>query len=329
MANGPFEDPVLYVDLLFEKRALLFDAGNLRRLPAKKLMRVSDLFVSHAHMDHFSDFDWLLRLRVGRQRPLNVYGPDGFIERTVNKLAAYSWDLVRNYEDDFLITVTEVGHHGQARRTVLRCRDGFRRSGDEVVDTPGGTLADEPGFKVRCAVFDHSIPVLGFCIEEKQHVNVWKNRLDELGLPVGPWLRDLKRAVLESRPDDTPIPVAGLRSGSGGRAPLALGFLKERVLRIVPGQKVGYLVDVAYSEANRSKAIELMRECDQLFIESAFAHDDAAIAAKRNHLTAHQAGTIAGMAGVKRVIPIHFSPRYTESEARLREEVLSAFAGHP
>ena len=38
-------------------------------------------------------------------------------------------------------------------------------------------------------------PSLGFALEEPVHVNIWKTKLDEIGLDVGPWLRDLKRAI--------------------------------------------------------------------------------------------------------------------------------------
>ncbi|MCK7581422.1 MAG: hypothetical protein MZV65_41185 [Chromatiales bacterium] len=60
---------------------------------------------------------------------------------------------------------------------------------------------------VRAALLDHDIPCLGFALEEKLHLNVWKNRLQELGLPTGPWLQELKRLVRRGAPDDTPVRV--------------------------------------------------------------------------------------------------------------------------
>ena len=51
LVNDPFDDPGLYVDLVFERRAPLFDLGDLRRLVPRKLLSVSDVFVTHRNMD--------------------------------------------------------------------------------------------------------------------------------------------------------------------------------------------------------------------------------------------------------------------------------------
>ncbi len=324
LLNGVFEDPVLFIDFVFEKRALLFDAGNLRGLATRKLLRVSDVMISHAHMDHFSDFDWLLRLMLGRDKTLRVFGPSGVIQRVNHKLNAYSWNLVHNYSDDLVIEVTEVLAFDSARRARFTCRSGFHKHGETTFELDCGVIVEEPEFRVRAAVFEHDIACLGYCLEEKQHVNIWKNRLEALQLPVGPWLRDLKQAVFESRSDETLIRVW---SPGGTGAPerfLPLGMLKKQILRTVPGQKIGYLVDVAYTEANRRKAVMLFDGCDLLFIECAFMQVHADIAARRNHLTAHQAGTIAKAARAQQVIPIHFSPRYLDCQQAVCAEVEAA-----
>ena len=68
-------------------------------------------------------------------------------------------------------------------------------------------ICQERGFRVSTAVLDHGTPCLAFAIEETAHVNVWKKKLSELGLPVGPWLHDLKRAAIEDKPNDHTIRI--------------------------------------------------------------------------------------------------------------------------
>ena len=101
------------------------------------------------------------------------------------------------------------------------------------------------------------------------------------------------------------------------------------VLTVTPGQKIGYVTDVADTADNRKAIVELVKSADLLFIESAFARADVALATERAHLTTEAAGQIARQAGVRRVEPFHFSPRYAGEDARMQNEVMTAFAGQP
>lgn len=327
LVNEPFGDPGVYVDFLFEKRALLFDLGDIRALAPRKLLRVSDAFVTHTHMDHFMGFDWLVRLLLGRDHRLRLYGPAGFLDQVEHRLRAYSWNLVRNYDTDFTIEATEADPDWRARRAVFRCRAAFRREAEQAFVVRDGVLRDEQEFLVRGVFLDHMIPCLAFALEEKSHLNVWRNRLDELGLPTGPWLRELKRAVRAGAPDDTPVRVAWRAHGEARERVLPLGELKAQALRIVPGQKIAYVTDAVYHEDNAGRIVGLVRNADILFIESPFLDADAARAAARYHLTARQAGELARRAGVRAVAPFHFSPAYHDREGELRRELASAFRG--
>lgn len=326
LVNGPFDDPVLYLDFLFERRGLLFDCGNLRGLSTRKLLRVSDLFVSHMHMDHFNDFDWMLRLMLGRAKRLRLFGPLGFIDRLACKLGAYTWNLVGNYEEDLIIEATELHDGDRGEQARFSCRDAFRIRERRACELPAGILVEEPAYRVRAAVLDHGIPVLAFVVEEIQHVNVWKNRLEAMGLPVGPWLRGLKEMVLDGQPDDATVRVWWKEGSELRQRYVPLGELKREVLRIVPGQRLGYVVDVAGHEDNARRLIALLRGIDLLFIETPFLDEDREHAGDRHHLTARRAGEIARAAGVKRLEPFHFSPRYSEREADLRVEAERAFS---
>ena len=131
------------------------------------------------------------------------------------------------------------------------------------------------------AVLDHGMPCLAFAIEEAAHANIWKNKLLELGLSVGPGLYYLKRAIIENRPDDHLIRIASLGGSCDERK---LGTLRSAVA-VTPGQKIAYVTDVADTAANRAAMIKLIQGAHLLYIEATFAQGDAALAAERKHLT--------------------------------------------
>jgi ribonuclease Z len=326
LINPTFGDPGVYIDLKFENRALLFDLGDLTALPTRKLLRISDVFVSHTHMDHFAGFDHLLRVCLGRDTGVNMYGPPHFIDQVEHKLHAYTWNLVDNYKSDFVIVAHEFDAEGRVRRARFRSHRHFERDVLPQTAAIDGVLLHEPQFRVRARAFDHhGLPSLAFSFEEHTHINVWKNRLDELGLPTGPWLTELKRNVREGASDDTPIRVHW-RTRDGARDEVfALGELKDKVLEFVAGQRVCYVTDVAGHERNKNALIEFLRDADLVFIEAVFLQADAEHAANKAHLMATQAGAIARAAGVKSAVPFHFSTRYYGREQDVRREFEQSF----
>ena len=82
---------------------------------------------------------------------------------------------------------------------------------------------------------------------------------------------------------------------------------------------------VPFTPANVNQIVALGSGADQLFIEAAFANDDADVALERQHLTAAQAVMLARTAGAKRLTTFHHSPRYLETPDRLRQEAEAAF----
>ena len=326
LINGRTGDPALYIQTLFEQRAILFDLGDITSLSPRKIRRLEHVFVSHAHIDHFFGFDRLLRVLVGRDKRINLYGPAGFIERVHHKLQAYLWNLVDREPGDLTFMVTEIGSSLATQTVRFRLKTAFAAEaiGTDRIDQ--GILVQDPTFRVSTAVLEHRTPCLGFAIEEPAHFNIWKTRLAGLALPVGPWLRDLKRAVIENRPDDFPVRIRPSITGSNEHD-LPLGKLRD-VLTVTPGQKIGYVTDVADTVDNRKAIVELVKNADLLFIEAAFARADVALATERAHLTTEAAGQIARRAGVRRVEPFHFSPRYAGEDERMENEVVAAFAEH-
>ena len=138
-------------------------------------------------------------------------------------------------------------------------------------------------------------------------------------------LRELKRAVVRGDPDDAPFRVWWRVGSDRAEREVPIGELKVRILRIVPGQKIAYVVDASYTEENAHRIVDLVRGSDILFIEVAFLDIHAPIAAKKKHLTAGAAGGLGRRAGVKKLVPFHFSPRYTGHEEELAREAADAF----
>jgi ribonuclease Z len=321
LVNGRYGDPAVYVETLFEKRGLLFDLGEIASLPSRKIQRIDRVFVSHAHIDHFVGFDHLLRLLVGREKSVHIYGPSGLADHVHHKLHGYRWDLVEGYRDDLAFIVSELRTLQSILTTRFRLKAAFAAEPPVSSTTFDGVLCDTSTFRVSAAILEHHKHCLGFALQEAAHVNVWKNRLSERGLLVGPWLRSLKKAVLEARPDDYLIRIDA--ATTGGRL-IRLGNLRD-LLTVTTGQKIAYVTDVADTPANRAMIIALARNADILFIEGAFAERDTELARQRAHLTTIAAGQVARQANVRRVEPFHFSPRYAGEEQQLLEEVMTAF----
>ena len=317
LVNDPFSDPGLFVDFRFGRRALLFDLGELSPLSTRELLRVSHVFVSHTHMDHFSGFDRLLRLCLHRPGPLHLTGPIGFADRVAAKLNAYTWNLLDEDSVDFVMVVDESDGRATGR-WQFAARTAFGREEVEPPALAPGMVLDEAEFCIEAAVLDHGTPSLAFALQERLRVNVWKQGLDRLALPVGPWLNEAKRAVRRGEPDDHGIAVDAERT-------IPLGELKRHALRLAAGQRIAYVVDAAAHAENIARAAQLARGADQLFIEAAFANEDAALAAQRLHLTAGAAAEIARRAGARQVIPLHFSARYLDRPDLIPEQVMRAW----
>jgi len=140
LVNGRFGDPAVFIETLFERRAVLFDLGDIAALPSRRVLRIDQVFVSHAHLDHFFGFDRLLRLLVGRARTVFLYGPAGFLDQVHHKLQGYRWNLVDRYADDLVFVVAELVSPRLLRNAVFRMKAGFAREEREDAQIGGDVI---------------------------------------------------------------------------------------------------------------------------------------------------------------------------------------------
>lgn len=320
LVNGPFGDPALFVGFRYERRALLFDLGRIESLSTRELLKLTDVFVSHTHMDHFIGFDHLLRCSLNRESEIRLFGPKGIIDNVKGKLAGYTWNLIQNYP--LSIAVHEIDREEQ--KTVrFHAASGFQPEGESP--TPfNGVLLDEPFLTVSATILDHRIPCLAFCLKEKNRLNIKPDRLEVMGVKSGPWLDDLKRMIREKAPGTARLEIPD--EDGRGKKDLTIDEWRGALVLEAEGQKISYVVDCLYSPNNVERILSLARNADLFYCEATFSEEDRTRAADRYHLTAHQAGTLARLAQARNFIPFHFSPRYESEPDRLWEEAMEEFA---
>jgi ribonuclease BN (tRNA processing enzyme) len=309
MVNGVFGDPLLQLQLLHQRRTLLFDLGDPGRISARVAHQVSDVFLSHTHADHIGGFIWFLRARVGPLPACRIFGPGGTARRIAGMVDGILWDRVEERGPSF-----EVREWCGDR---LRCFTVVAGEGSprENAETPveGGVVWREPGFTIRAAELDHGTAVLAYAFEARARLNICRDRLDALGLATGPWLQELKRAYLAGDDDH----LVKLPNGSAA----TVAELSQRVMLHSPGQKLVYATDFADTDDNRRRLIELARDAHSLFCESTFMRKHVDKARITRHLTTQACAEIANLAGVRHLLPFHFSRRYVRDVGALYQEL--------
>src|SRR5215467_11863107 len=328
LVNDVFGDPGVYVEVRWSKRALLFDLGHNDGLGPTRLLRANDIFISHTHVDHFIGFDAVLRVALGRGKTVRLFGPPGLINNVQGKLQGYTWNLVDGYP--LTLDVNEF-HAQEVRRALFRATDGFRHSEQSartLVQEPTTgrfTVLSDPQFTVKAVSLNHRVPSFAYSLEEQFHINVNKQKLHEAGLPVGGWLKDVKRYVWEEKPDDFRFTATLFDEHRREEREFVLGDIKTQFLTLTRGQKLAYVVDARYDDENEAKIIALAKRADLFYCESPYLDVDAEKARDRYHLTARQAGIMARKAEVRDLVVFHFSPRYTGQGEAIEREALEAF----
>ncbi|MBA1146336.1 hypothetical protein H0Z60_04620 [Ectothiorhodospiraceae bacterium WFHF3C12] len=315
LVNGIFGDPLMHLRLRHRRRSLLFDLGECNCLPTRVLHQVSDVFISHAHADHIGGFIAFLRARIGFGGPCRIYGPPGMAWNIEGLVRGIHWDRIGEAAPEFPVTEVYASH-------LKRFRVRAGRPGPEPLDTMpagDGTVLGEDDFRVRAVTLDHGTPVLAFAFEPRGQANVRKECLAAMALRPGPWLTQLKRAWMAGRHDESiTLPDGEVRT---------VRALAAELLVASPGRPVVYATDFADTPANRDALTALARGAHTLVCESPFLARDGEQARYTGHLTARACGEIAAAAGVKQLLPFHFSPRYEADPDAVYAEVARACPG--
>ncbi|HLO87391.1 MAG TPA: ribonuclease Z [Nostocaceae cyanobacterium] len=152
-----------------------------------------------------------------------------------------------------------------------------------------GIIYEDDEFTVTCGQLHHRVTAFGYRVAEKDRAGRFDiEKAKELQIPEGPIYGKLKRGETVTLEDGRVI------DGSELCGPTEIG------------RKIAYCTDTVYCEG----AVELAKDADVLIHEATFAHQDADMAFQRLHSTTTMAAQTAYLAGVRRLIMTHFSPRY-------------------
>jgi ribonuclease Z len=250
--------------LRWDDQLVLFDPGESTQLQLArggvKAAAIDRVCLTHLHGDHCLGLPGFIERRSADavERPLHLHFP------------AASGDHLHN-----LLDATE-----DTGPVDLRLHP--------AADHPEEFDAGE--YRLISRPLDHTVPAVGWRLEEPPRRHLLPDRLAELGV-TGPLAGRLQR--------EGSVEVGGRRVHVGEAS-------EER-----PGQSFAFVMDTRRCAG----ATALAHAADLLICEATFRNGEEDLAETYGHLTARQAAELAREAGVRRLVLAHFSQRHPDSAA--------------
>lgn len=227
--------------------------------------KLNRLLITHSHLDHILGIGGLVStyLRWEAMEKLEIYGGKSALERI----------------EDLLFRVVIRGANPPFPINLIPITD--------------GVIIEEKGLTIKAFSVNHRGPdCYGFIFEEQGRKPFLAEKAEKLGIPQGPWRRDLVNGSSTTLPDGQVI-----------QPDQVLGDFE-------PGTK---LVIVGDSRETKS-LVEHCREADGLVIEGTYLQPEAEMAEQFSHITAQDAAQLATKAKVKQLFITHISRRYRDKD---------------
>lgn len=288
------EDISILIKIANSGKHYLCDCGEASQLTVKEIQSVSAVFISHTHIDHFSNFDGIFRHQIGSGERVVICGPKNIHHQIEARLKSYTWNLIDEkaieYEIREIISLKEIN--------VYNLRPPHWNL--ELVKTQNFLFEDDQ-VKVDFAILDHKTDSIAYMFKEKDSVTFHE---EASGFRKGKWISELKTAF-ENNDTDLEIQIEGAAYKA---ADLFHLLTRNQVYRL------GVIMDHAADKENYEKIKAVFSEADLVYIESFYKDSDQEFAKLNYHSFASASGKIMKECQVKEAVPIHFSRRYTETD---------------
>ncbi|MEW6717823.1 MAG: ribonuclease Z [Chloroflexota bacterium] len=255
--------------VIHDKHRFLIDCGEGTQRQILKsglgFKRLNRILITHGHLDHI----------LGLAGLLSTFSR----WETIDELEIFGggWALERIH--DLLFGVVLRG--GNSPITI------------HLREIQPGIIFQTQDFSVSAFPVSHRGPdCFGFLFEEKEHRPFLSDLAEALGIPEGPWRRDLVNNQTVILPDGRQI-----------HPDHVLGEPK-------PGTRLVHVGDAAHTE----NLTAFCERADALIIEATYLRSEMEMAQKYAHLTAHQAASLASQSNVHQLILTHISRRYRERD---------------
>lgn len=306
--NLPTEDICIQLSIDNHPRQYLCECGSASLLGKKDCLSLGAIFISHTHIDHFVNFDTVLRHQLGSGMRVVLCGPMGIAKQVQSKLCAYNWNLIS--EDEVQYEIREIQDENSIKFYELRPPKWELK---QIAEHEGPIICQNESLTVRFTILDHGTPSIAYSFKEPDVVSFLQQ---ESPFAPGPWVKLAKVAFLANTPE-MPIDIQGQNHAAGELFPY---------FRLKTGYHLGVVMDHLASSANHEKIINTFQHADQVFIETYYLNEDKELALQNRHSYAQASAEVMRKAGVKNATPVHFSRRYEEEEIlRIQQQFKMAF----
>lgn len=226
---------------------------------------LNHILLTHGHLDHILGLAGLLStfMRWEAIDEVNIYGSRHTMDRV----------------DDLINGVVLRGTKPPMPLNLL--------------DIEPGLVFDAENFTITAFPVDHrGSSSLGYLFEEASRRPFLADRAEALGIPPGPWRKDLVAGKPITLPDGRWIDPESV-----------LGPTKQ-------GTRLAVVGDTGRPD----KLVEQVRRVDALVIESTYINEEAPMAREFGHTTAADVAQLALQADVSHLILTHVSRRYRDDD---------------